>query len=268
MWLMTKFGFFSVVEKPEDKGKGMLTIRARVRGDLDALRHYLPQMGDIVSNAGSDYRFRVRVTKEDWAAASSKMALDIDYPNFKDKVAKEQGKSRASTYGKVWSALFDLHEPPPKPKTGPTSAGSSSAKAHPKVNAYGGVLIDSEGRVLLRSPTNHFDDYVWTFAKGKIDPGESSEGTALREVREETGYHAEIVTKIPGAFPGGTGATEFFLMRPVGEPGTFHWETAEVRWVSFNDAKNLIAMTTNNVGRERDLQVLAAAAAANSSASK
>jgi 8-oxo-dGTP pyrophosphatase MutT (NUDIX family) len=259
MWLMTKFGFFSIVDKPEDKGKGMLTIRARVRKDLDSLRHYLPQMGEIVSNAGSDYRFRVRVKKEDWAAASSKIALDIDYPNFKDKVAKEQGKSRASIYGKVWSALFDLHEPPPKPKIGSASAASPSSKAHPKVNAYGGVLIDSEGRVLLRSPTNHYDGYVWTFAKGKIDPGESPEQTALREVREETGYHAEIVTKIPGTFPGGTGATEYFLMRSVGKPGEFHWETADVRWVMPDEAKALISMTSNEIGRKRDLLLLAAA---------
>jgi 8-oxo-dGTP pyrophosphatase MutT (NUDIX family) len=265
MWVMTKFGFFSIVEKPEDKEKGMLTIRARVRGDLEALRHYLPQIGDIVSNAGSDYRFRVRVKKEDWAGAASKIALDIDYSNFKDKIAKAQGKSRASTYGKVWSALLDLHEPPPKAKIAPTSGEKVISKASPKANSFGGVLIDSEGRVLLRSPSNHFDGYVWTFAKGKLDPGETPEKTALREVREETGYQAEIITKIPGTFPGGTGATEFFLMRPVGKPGKFHWETEEVRWATPDEAKTLIAMTTNAVGRKRDLQVLAAAFAAHDS---
>ena len=38
MWLMTPSGFFSIVQKPEDEQAGTLTIRARVRGDLERLR--------------------------------------------------------------------------------------------------------------------------------------------------------------------------------------------------------------------------------------
>lgn len=38
MWLITTFGFFSIVQKPEDKARGTLTIRARVRNDLKALK--------------------------------------------------------------------------------------------------------------------------------------------------------------------------------------------------------------------------------------
>ena len=53
---------------------------------------------------------------------------------------------------------------------------SPSAEAQ----AYGGVLLRNTGHILLREPTNHFDGYVWTFAKGKPDPGETSETTALR----------------------------------------------------------------------------------------
>lgn len=33
----------------------------------------------------------------------------------------------------------------------------------------------------------------WTFPKGKLDPGESFEEAALREVWEETGMHCDIV---------------------------------------------------------------------------
>jgi len=32
MWMLTTFGFFSIVEKPEDRAAGRLTIRARVKG--------------------------------------------------------------------------------------------------------------------------------------------------------------------------------------------------------------------------------------------
>jgi hypothetical protein len=31
MWLLTVFGFFSIVEKPDDRQAGTVTIRARVR---------------------------------------------------------------------------------------------------------------------------------------------------------------------------------------------------------------------------------------------
>ena len=110
MWLMTKFGFFSVVEKPEDKKVGAVTIRARVRSDLEGLREYLPQMGEILANVGTDYPFRARVSKSDFALALSKIALDIDYNNFTDVVAKKQGKSRAGCYGKVWGVLYELEE--------------------------------------------------------------------------------------------------------------------------------------------------------------
>lgn len=56
MWLMTRFGFFSVVQKP---GETDLTVRARVEADLLALKAaYLPSMGPILANAGTDYQYR------------------------------------------------------------------------------------------------------------------------------------------------------------------------------------------------------------------
>lgn len=130
--------------------------------------------------------------------------------------------------------------------------------------AFGGVLIDSDGRVLLRKPTGHFSGYGWTFAKGGPEPGETPEQTALREVLEETGYDAEIVCALAGEFVGETSVTQFYLMRPkqqIQRPG---WETAAVRWVSESEADALIQQTTSEVGRSRDLAVLAAAFSASS----
>jgi hypothetical protein len=46
MWLITPIGFFSIVRKPDDQRVGTLTVRARERGDLEALRGlYLPGLG-------------------------------------------------------------------------------------------------------------------------------------------------------------------------------------------------------------------------------
>ncbi len=50
------------------------------------------------------------------------------------------------------------------------------------VEAAGGVVTDAEGRLLVFRRRGW-----WDLPKGKIDPGETPEQAALREVREETG---------------------------------------------------------------------------------
>jgi hypothetical protein len=106
MWLMTDFGFFSIVKK---EGEQNLTVRARVKQDLLNLKErYLPDVGAIEETEYADYRFRVRVPREVFAEALRDIALDIDYPNFKNSVAKKQGKGRARAYGDVWQRLYGL----------------------------------------------------------------------------------------------------------------------------------------------------------------
>jgi hypothetical protein len=82
MWILTNFGFFSVVQKPGDKAAGLITVRSRVRADLENLRdRYLPDMGVIEEDAGTDYRYRARVPHQSFAQAAKKIALDVDYSN-------------------------------------------------------------------------------------------------------------------------------------------------------------------------------------------
>ena len=52
----------------------------------------------------------------------------------------------------------------------------------------GGIIVWRDRVVLRRTLLGE-----WVFPKGWIDPGESLEQTALREVREETGLETEIV---------------------------------------------------------------------------
>ena len=129
----------------------------------------------------------------------------------------------------------------------------------PKADAYGGVLINDRGKVQLREPAGQFGQYVWTFAKGRPDPGETPEQSALREVLEETGQGAVIVALIPTVFAGTTSTNVFFLMEPHGPAGSFSDETTRVRWVDEGAARTLIARTKTPTGRDRDLQVLKAA---------
>ena len=114
MWLLTTFGFFSIVEKPEDRGTGMVTVRARVRGDIESLRaKYLPGLSEIESTPDHDYAWRGRVTKGDLAAGLGRIALDINYANFETEVAQHMGYARELIYHDVYETLSALQQQKP-----------------------------------------------------------------------------------------------------------------------------------------------------------
>ena len=59
MWLITSVGFFSIVEKPSDVAAGTLTVRARMRSDLQASKAaHLPSLRPIRESTDTDYRLR------------------------------------------------------------------------------------------------------------------------------------------------------------------------------------------------------------------
>lgn len=121
MWLITPIGFFSVVQKPADVAAGTLTVRARVRADLEALRaHHLPGLGEVVESHTNDYRFRAVAPKQEVANAMAAMVNGLDYSNFKDRVAQTQGTHRSDLYHGVWDVLYRLQTEPKKFERRPT----------------------------------------------------------------------------------------------------------------------------------------------------
>ena len=105
MWLLTTFGFFSVVQK---RGTKQLTVRARVRSDLDRLRtRYLPSLTATRTTPHNDYRYRATVGHGDLASAMGKIVGDITYDNFKSEVEAAQGHRRELAYAEVWEVLHD-----------------------------------------------------------------------------------------------------------------------------------------------------------------
>jgi hypothetical protein len=108
MWLITTTGFYSIVQKSGEKD---LTIRARVRKDLEALRDkYLPDLGEIARNDNTDYRYRAKVSPADLAKAAAQMVRNINYDNFKNTVVKVQGHRRSHVYSNVWEGLLVLEK--------------------------------------------------------------------------------------------------------------------------------------------------------------
>lgn len=138
MWLITPVGFFSVVQKSSDVGSNTLTVRARVRSDLEALRDkFLPGMGEIAESKSNDYRFRAVAPKAEVALAMATMVNDLDYSNFKNQVAKVQGAARAHLYHDVWDVLYRLQSEPKK-YSAPSSSPQPPGKVfHPQLNNQG-----------------------------------------------------------------------------------------------------------------------------------
>lgn len=248
MWLITPIGFFSVVQKPGDETDGTLTVRSRLRSDLVALKqYYLPSMGTIQESHDTDYRFRAVATRDEVAAAMSRMMDGLNYSNFKSEVAEQQGQKRASLYQKVWEVLYQLQSDP------------TFVEEEPLAESYGGVVVSGGHKVLLREPTHHHGGYAWTFAKTEVKPVESPRDAAIRAVLEKTGYDAEIRISIQGLFKGVASSTYYYLMDAKHPPTRPNWQTASLRWVRFDEARELIRQSPNAEGRDRDLAVLDAA---------
>lgn len=93
MWLFTVYGFFSVVQSAEKKKgqKGpMMMIRGRDADEMYCLRSAFPFLKKYRTaiNDGTDYKYRIVISKADWIKLSAELAKEIDYPNFKDEAAK------------------------------------------------------------------------------------------------------------------------------------------------------------------------------------
>jgi diadenosine hexaphosphate hydrolase (ATP-forming) len=92
-------------------------------------------------------------------------------------------------------------------------------------HSAGGVVLE-DGRVLLILMQNLKGEKVWTFPKGHLEPGETPEAAAVREVAEETGWDCEIVSALRTArysfSRGGVPVDKdvrWFLMRRAGGDG-------------------------------------------------
>jgi len=135
---------------------------------------------------------------------------------------------------------------------------------HPGVLAAGGipwrrVADGSIEVVVVHRP--RYDD--WSFPKGKLDPGETFERAAVRELAEETGYVVELGVELPEVtYVDHRGRSKLVRWWAVTvSSGDFlpNDEVDDLSWMSISAAadrltydadRRLLAVLTDAVGRD------------------
>ena len=116
------------------------------------------------------------------------------------------------------------------------------------VRAAGGVIV-RDGSVLLVHRAAYDD---WSFPKGKLEPGESWQTAALREIEEETGLRCALGDEVGRTHyvdsQGRDKEVRYYRMTTSGEPAAQN-EVDEVRWVDLAEVRGLLSY-------ERDVELL------------
>ena len=116
------------------------------------------------------------------------------------------------------------------------------------VQAAGGVVC-RDGKVLLVHRPKYDD---WSLPKGKLEPGESFEEGAVREVEEETGLRCSLGKELTSTSytdsHGRPKVVRYWLMHP--DSGRFEptAEVDEIAWLTPEDAAGRLSYA-----RDRDV---------------
>jgi 8-oxo-dGTP diphosphatase len=115
----------------------------------------------------------------------------------------------------------------------------------PQIRAGGGIVHrrrdDGAVEVLIIHRPKYQD---WTLPKGKLDPGESVEEAAIREVEEETGIRCVLGEHAGSNFyrdrHNRTKRVDYWLMEPEGDVPEFevNEEVDEILWLTPEEASD------------------------------
>ena len=127
------------------------------------------------------------------------------------------------------------------------------------VQAAGGLVVRRQGGLLEIVVVHRPVQHDWSFPKGKLEPGETLEAAALREVWEETGMtcdllrfigHTEYVDR-----KGRPKTVAYWIMAAEGGFFSPNEEVDELRWLSLDLASRLLSYP-----RDRELVAVLQAA--------
>lgn len=103
MWLMTKHGFYSIVEKKPAE----FHLRSRERQDLQNLvdRAPLPEC-TVIDTPDADYAARIVTDRDTVRIVLAFLADSLDYSNFKGKIDSTTDQHH-KPYHEVWGVMAD-----------------------------------------------------------------------------------------------------------------------------------------------------------------
>lgn len=114
-----------------------------------------------------------------------------------------------------------------------------------EVRASGGVLLQegTDGQEVFVVHRPRYDD--WSLPKGKLDPGETDEECALREVLEETGFECDLGDEVARVtyndHKGRTKLVRYWMMTITGGDFVENDEVDRARWVPVDEAVDLLS---------------------------
>ncbi|NDV60923.1 hypothetical protein G0Q06_00490 [Puniceicoccales bacterium CK1056] len=107
MWLATQHGFYSIVQKAPQE----YHIRARFRNDLDNLLQLCGLRLEVHCWEQADYRYRIIANRKEFLAAMASLAIFLDYPNFKSRIAETPDqREKLSAFHEIWHILAQLQK--------------------------------------------------------------------------------------------------------------------------------------------------------------
>jgi len=122
MWIITRYGFFSVVCPRSKATTGTrqvdatrIMVRARSLAQLDALCTRFPELlrdGVIKESEKADYPWRLTCTKAVWVKCMAVMAEEINYRTFEEICLHKHGaqSSFLRAMKKTWRAFFRMQQ--------------------------------------------------------------------------------------------------------------------------------------------------------------
>lgn len=109
MWLCLNRAFLSIVTPAGEPGGDMLLVRARRRGDIQAVFPH----AEVRRTPERDYLFRALIPRDEVARVLGAEVAGINYSNFKNSV---RSKPLHDAFARFWSIMANLQ--PTRPYSG------------------------------------------------------------------------------------------------------------------------------------------------------
>ncbi|MDY0361161.1 MAG: hypothetical protein RBR08_06900 [Desulforegulaceae bacterium] len=117
MWIFNTDGFFSISISIKDQN--LIQVRARKKHDLKNAANNIDPNLKIHEYSGSDYRYRIYITRKQLEDYMVFTAKNIDYSNFKNAVHKKDMEEemdkklldeKMDSYFNVWRIMHRYQE--------------------------------------------------------------------------------------------------------------------------------------------------------------